>query len=85
MTSDMPFREALPAMLAMVVVLTFVLVYYCLIPCQRALKRRRQEREHGWKNDPRRNANKFIFTPQLHKDFLNDKKYSKLPCSRSSR
>ncbi len=85
MASDMPFREALPAMLAMVVVLFFVLVYYCLIPCQRALKRRRHEREHWWENDPRWNADKFIFTPQLPKDYLNDKKYSKLACSRSSR
>ncbi len=50
MANPVPLGEALPAMLAMLTVLFFVLVYYCIIPCYRAFQKRKYDREH-WYED----------------------------------
>ena len=87
MSDQVSFSEALAAMIAMCIVLAFVLIYFCFIPAYRAWKRRKYERDHFWETDPRWNAEKFMFTPHLPKDYANDKKYSRMACSssRSSR
>ena len=85
MTPVVSWSEAFLAMLAMMTVLVFVLIYYCCIPCYKGMKRRK-EREDDWENDPRWNNENFSFVPKRPTDFMNDKKYSRLAaCSRTSR
>jgi len=85
MTPTVSWSEACLAMLAMMTVLTFVLIYYCCIPCYRGMKRRKQREEEVWENDPRWERENFSFVPRKPTDFMNDKKYSRLAaCSRSS-
>ena len=86
MTPTVTWNEALLAMLAMMTVLVFVLIYYCCIPCYKGMKRRREREDYYWENDPRWERENFSFVPKRPTDFMNDKKYSRLAaCSRTSR
>jgi len=86
MAGQVPWGEACLAMLAMMIVLIFVLIYYCVMPIYQSIKRRKQqEEEQTWENDPRWNGDTFRYMPKLPADFMADKKYSRLAaCSRSS-
>jgi len=85
MTPTVTWNEALLAMLAMMTVLVFVLIYYCCIPCYKGMKRRREREDYYWENDPRWERENFSFVPKRPTDFMNDKKYSRLAaCSRTS-
>lgn len=68
------------------IVLIFVLLYYCILPFYKALARRKEQRnEEDWEHDPRWTADTFSFTPQKPSNYLTDKKYSRMAaCSRSS-
>jgi len=73
------------AMFAMIIVLIFVLIYYCVLPAFTAMKRRKQQEEEAWERDPRWNGDKFKYMPKVPEDLLTDKKYSRLAaCSRTS-
>lgn len=87
MAGQVPWGEACLAMLAMLIVLVFVLIYYCVMPIYHGLKRRKErEEQRTWENDPRWNRDTFRYMPKLPDELLNDKKYSRLAaCSRSSR
>jgi len=85
----MSLQEAVLAMLAMVIVLCFVLFYYCILPCYNNYKKHSWTREpdngEDWECDPRWNNQKFQFVPRKPSDYLTDKKYSRLAaCSRTS-
>jgi len=86
---QMSLSEAVLAMLAMVIVLCFVLFYYCILPCYNNYKKHHWTREQAtgedWESDPRWNNHKFQFVPRKPADYLTDKKYSRLgACSRTS-
>jgi len=86
---QMSLSEAVLAMLAMVIVLCFVLFYYCILPCYNNYKKHSWTRENAngedWESDPRWNSHKFQFVPRKPADYLTDKKYSRLgACSRTS-
>lgn len=86
---QMSLSEAILAMLAMVIVLCFVLFYYCILPCYRNYQKhswtRQQNNGEDWESDPRWNNHKFQFVPKKPADYLTDKKYSRLgTCSRTS-
>jgi len=86
---QMSLTEAVLAMLAMVIVLCFVLFYYCILPCYNNYKKhswtREQNNGEDWESDPRWNNHKFQFVPRKPADYLTDKKYSRLgTCSRTS-
>lgn len=78
-------EESVMAMLAMMIVLSFVLVIYCFIPAYRAFKKRQEQEENFWETDPRWNDEKFMFAPNFPTNYMDDKKYSRLACSRNSR
>ena len=87
---DMPWGEAFMGTFAMMIVLVFVLIYFCIKPIFNSIakrKEREEEREQQlYENDPRWNGDKFRYMPKLPANFKNDKKYSRLAaCSRSSR
>lgn len=85
MTPTVSWNEAFLAMLAMMTVLVFVLIYYCCIPCYKGMKKRKEREEQFWENDPRWETENFNFVPRKPTDFMNDKKYSRLAaCSRTS-
>jgi len=76
-------------MLAMIIVLCFVLFYYCILPCYNNYKKHNWTRDpdngEEWESDPRWNNHKFQFVPKKPADYLTDKKYSRLgACSRTS-
>jgi len=83
---QVPWGEACLAMFAMLIVLVFVLIYYCVMPIYHSMRRRKEREEsQTWENDPRWNGDKFRHMPKLPADFRSDKKYSRLAaCSRSS-
>lgn len=85
---QMSLSEAVLAMLAMIIVLIFVLFYYCILPCYHNYKKHNWTRSHDgedWEEDPRWNNHKFLFAPKKPTDYLTDKKYSRLgACSRTS-
>lgn len=86
---QMSLSEAVLAMLAMVIVLCFVLFYYCILPCYNNYKKHNWTRDpdngEEWESDPRWNNHKFQFVPKKPADYLTDKKYSRLgACSRTS-
>lgn len=86
MAGQVPWGEACMAMFAMIIVLIFVLIYYCAMPVYHGLKRRKRQQEESWESDPRWNGDKFRYMPKLPEELINDKKYSRLAaCSRSSR
>ena len=86
MGGQVPLGEACLAMLAMMIVLIFVLIYYCVMPVYHAMKKRKEREEQStWENDPRWNRDTFRYMPQMPNDFMSDKKYSRLAASRSSR
>jgi cytochrome b subunit of formate dehydrogenase len=86
MAGDVPWGEAFAAMMAMMIVLVFVLIYYCVMPIYHGMRRRKLMREEAWEHDPRWAGDQFKFTPKRPDNFLTDKKYSRLAaCSRSSR
>ena len=86
MAGHVPWGEAFLAMFAMIIVLIFVLIYYCVMPAFTAMKRRKQQEEEAWERDPRWNGDKFKYMPKVPEDLLTDKKYSRLAaCSRTSR
>lgn len=85
MANQVPFLEAAMAMSAMMIVLIFILLIYCFIPAYRTFKRRQELIENYWEIDPRWSDDKFMFSPKLPSDYMKDKKYSRLACSRSSR
>merc|ERR1719187_295929 len=75
----------------MLIVLVFVLIYYCCIPVYRGMQpgmqrqKQREEEQQDWENDPRWNRERFSFVPRRPKNFMEDKKYSRLAaCSRTS-
>lgn len=87
MPAPMSWSEAFLAMFAMLIVLVFVLIYYCCIPVYRGMQRQKQreEEQQDWENDPRWNRDRFSFVPRRPKNFKQDKKYSRLAaCSRTS-
>lgn len=84
MANQVPFLEAAMAMSAMMIVLIFILLIYCFIPAYRTFKRRQELIENYWEIDPRWSDDKFMFSPKLPSDYMKDKKYSRLACSRSS-
>jgi len=87
MPAPMSWSEAFLAMFAMLIVLVFVLIYYCCIPVYRGMQRQKQreEEQQDWENDPRWNRERFSFVPRRPKNFMEDKKYSRLAaCSRTS-
>jgi len=85
MAGHVPWGEAFLAMFAMIIVLIFVLIYYCVLPAFTAMKRRKQQEEEAWERDPRWNGDKFKYMPKVPEDLLTDKKYSRLAaCSRTS-
>ena len=91
MAGQVPWGEAALAMLAMMIVLVFVLIYYCVMPIYHSMKKRAEQRaereeQRTWENDPRWNGERFLHMPKMPADFMSDKKYSRLAaCSRSSR
>ena len=87
MPGQVPWGEACLAMLAMMIVLIFVLIYYCVMPVYHSLKKQKErEEELTYETDPRWNRDTFRYMPQMPNDFKSDKKYSRLAaCSRSSR
>ena len=87
MAGQVPWGEAALAMLAMMIVLVFVLIYYCVLPIYTSIKRRAErEQQATWENDPRWNGERFRYMPTMPAYFMSDKKYSRLAaCSRSSR
>ena len=86
MAGHVPWGEAFLAMFAMIIVLIFVLIYYCVMPALTAMKRRKQQEEEAWERDPRWNGDTFKYMPKVPEDLLSDKKYSRLAaCSRTSR
>ena len=88
MPAPMSWSEAFLAMFAMLIVLVFVLIYYCCIPVYRGMQRQKQreEEQQDWENDPRWNRERFSFVPRRPKNFMQDKKYSRMAaCSRTSR
>jgi cbb3-type cytochrome oxidase subunit 3 len=85
MAGHVPWGEAFLAMFAMIIVLIFVLIYYCVMPALTAMKRRKQQEEEAWERDPRWNGDTFKYMPKVPEDLLSDKKYSRLAaCSRTS-
>lgn len=74
---SVPWREAALAMLAMIIVLGFILIYYCVMPCLKISRRRREEEEAWWENDPRWKKDTFDFRNR------NPATYSKLTESHS--
>jgi len=86
MPGQVPWGEACLAMLAMMIVLIFVLIYYCVMPVYHSLKKQKErEEELTYETDPRWNRDTFRYMPQMPNDFKSDKKYSRLAaCSRSS-
>ena len=84
---QVPWGEACLAMFAMLIVLVFVLIYYCVMPIYHSMRKRKEREEsQTWENDPRWNGDTFRYMPKLPADFRSDKKYSRLAaCSRSSR
>lgn len=85
MPGHVPWGEAFLAMFAMIIVLIFVLIYYCVMPAFTAMKRRKQQEEEAWERDPRWNGDTFKYMPKVPEDLLTDKKYSRLAaCSRTS-
>jgi len=87
MPAPMSWSEAFLAMFAMPIVLVFVLIYYCCIPVYRGMQRQKQreEEQQDWENDPRWNRERFSFVPRRPKNFMQDKKYSRMAaCSRTS-
>lgn len=86
---QMSLTEAVLAMLAMVIILCFVLFFYCVLPCYNNYKKHSWTREanngEDWESDPRWNNDKYQFVPRKPTDYLTDKKYSRLgACSRTS-
>jgi len=83
---QVPWGEACLAMFAMLIVLVFVLIYYCVMPIYHSMRKRKEREEsQTWENDPRWNGDTFRYMPKLPADFRSDKKYSRLAaCSRSS-
>merc|ERR1712242_431924 len=48
-------------------------------------QKQREEEQQDWENDPRWNRERFSFVPRRPKNFMEDKKYSRLAaCSRTS-
>ncbi len=79
MSSDkMPFEEALMGMIAMMIVLVFILIFYCFVPCYKLAKRRQEELDNWWETDPRWNQDRFQFSPRFPDNYLGDKKYSRM-------
>merc|ERR1712062_426712 len=72
--------------MGMLIVLVFVLIYYCVMPIYHSMRKRKEREEsQTWENDPRWNGDTFRYMPKLPADFRSDKKYSRLAaCSRSS-
>ena len=87
MAGQVPWGEAALAMFAMMIVLVFVIIYYCVMPIYHSMKKRAErEEQRTWENDPRWNGERFRYMPKMPADFMSDKKYSRLAaCSRSSR
>jgi len=86
MGSQVPWGEACMAMLAMLIVLGFVLFYYCIWPLYRGFKKRKERERELYENDPRWGNATFNFSPRIPKDSIHDKKYSRLAaCSMTSR
>ena len=86
MAAQVSWSEALMAMIAMMIVLAFVVFYYCIWPLYRGFKKREERERELYENDPRWDNAKFNFTPRIPKESVNDKKYSRLAaCSRTSR
>jgi cbb3-type cytochrome oxidase subunit 3 len=86
MAAQVSWSEALMAMIAMMIVLAFVLFYYCIWPIYRGFAKRKERERELYENDPRWDNSKFNFTPRIPKESANDKKYSRLAaCSRTSR
>ena len=85
MAANVAFSEALMAMFALCVVMAFILTYFCVIPAYKAFKKRKELIDNYWETDPRWKDDTFNFSPRLPNDYMTDKKYSRLACSRSSR
>ncbi len=86
MAGQVPWNEAVLAMIAMMIVLVFVLIYYCVMPIYHAIRKRKQQEEEAWERDPRWSGERFKFMPRRPENYWADKKYSRLAaCSRSSR
>ena len=86
MSAQVSWSEALMAMIAMMIVLGFVLFYYCIWPIYRGFLKRKERERELYENDPRWDNAKFNFTPRIPKECINDKKYSRFAaCSRTSR
>jgi hypothetical protein len=86
MADHVSVDEALGAMSAMLIVLTFFLVYFCCIPAYKSYHRRKEMEEELINTDQRWNTNRFDDQQQWPKNHKQDKKYSRLAaCSRTSR